>query len=129
MHPTAFVDQFTAATRDAHTLIRTVADVDSARLTGEDPWITQQAAALITRLVTGRITPCPHIGTAPAMAQTAVWAADRLYCMACRIPDDPQGDVCDHCHQPSPDGLHTGIVTVGPVLLHYGRCGTCTPHP
>lgn len=127
MHPTAFADQFHAATRHAHSVLRTVADIDGNQPTPEDPWITQQATALIKRLTTGRVRPCPHIGTTPGVAHTAAWTPDRLHCLDCPLPADPAGEACDHCGNHDPDGLYTGIAAVGPVLMHYGRCGTCTP--
>lgn len=133
MHPTAYLDQFTAATRDAHATLHAAAAAGMGTIEPQphDPWIAAQAERLAQRLLTGRVHPCPHIGTTPALAQAAVWAPGRLVCPACArqlTPSPVEELTCDQCRHVT-GVLYAGLVTVGPVLLAYGRCHTCTHRP
>ena len=128
MHPTAYADQFTAATQHAMRVLTDAITQGIGEQRHHDPWVHAQADALIRTLTAGITYPCSHIGPVPQLAQAAVWAPGRLACPACAplwlTPDAVEETTCDQCRRPSRQ-LYAGMVNVGPVLLAYGRCHRC----
>ncbi|MFC0039589.1 hypothetical protein [Actinomadura rayongensis] len=125
----AYDDQFQAAVSDVRRyMTRHAQQTGSAVGQSDAAWLKAKFDEFALNLLSGKGSPCPHIGRSPMAAHTAAWATHQLVCPACtdliKPPEDPDAR-CDRCGNTAPQ-LHPGCAAHGPVLMAYRLCGSCT---
>ncbi|HET9658570.1 MAG TPA: hypothetical protein VFP72_24675 [Kineosporiaceae bacterium] len=127
---TAMLDQADAATRHARTVVERLADLTATphRGTRPSPWLAAQLLDLDRRMADRTITLCPHIGDAPQIVHAVAWRPGTLACTRCATamltPTDTEDQTCDRCRHLA-DPIHSGLVTIGPLLFGFGLCDPC----
>jgi hypothetical protein len=129
---TAYNDQMRAARTEALKHLANLASVEHAELSivGLPPgsWLRDQAAGVISNCAAGMTSHCPHITSSPRVAFAAAWKPGHYTCPAC-LPQlrAPRGTdhTCDECGH-NGDDVTAQLIPVGPILLMYGHCHTCT---
>lgn len=122
------------AVADQQHTLRRVAALTPGRTVTSAPgsWFATVAVDLLRGMATGRVRLCPHLGPQRGFGP-----------MFCQLQDNPEV-MCKDClasqpHRLSPveeftcdrckvyaRGLITGALPVGPLLLMFGVCGTCS---
>jgi hypothetical protein len=102
-------------------------------------------AAIVERFTaqvpTGDVQPCAHLSRSASQDGPRAWlpwVPERLLCPACfaaamqRVAGTPEGDACDHCHQPPPadpaDGkplMYSMAIPADGATVYLGLCGPC----
>jgi len=133
MNPTAYTDQFDAASRHARRQLDEMARRATEASLAMVPlplgsWLRDQIAGVIACLQAGTADCCEHIGASPQVMFAAAWRPGRIVCLGCvqtlRTPSQVEDFTCDQCQQRH-DTIHTRMTAVGPVLFAYGRCTRC----
>jgi hypothetical protein len=127
---TARTDQYRAAVTDAASRAHHAATAhDVTPVTSCDPWLMAQISQLLGDIQDGNVLTCLHLAdAAPRVLHSVLWAPGMVVCSACTwllTPDDVEDTTCDRCRQPT-DPIRPHLATVGPILLGFGLCRTCT---
>ena len=127
---TALLDQAEAASRHARSIVEQLAELTATphRGTRPSPWLAAQLRALGHQMTNQAMTLCPHITDAPQIVHAVAWRPGVLACTRCATamltPTPTEDQTCDRCRQ-TRDLIHTGLVTVGPLLFGFGLCASC----
>ena len=143
--PTALVDQVDAASDDAHQFMHAVArhvgDESAQYAAAQDvpEWVRLTLLDAFTTWASGRGSTCRHQPTPdrPEPVLAAAWRPGLVACMRCaHLTGLPSGSAkdrtCDRCGRVCAglehgDGIHPGMVQLGPLIYQYGTCRDCRP--
>ncbi|MFY1703930.1 hypothetical protein ACN28G_19710 [Micromonospora sp. WMMA1923] len=145
--PAGLVDQADAAADDALQLMAAAArhagaDHIRAAAPADIPdWVRLPLLDTVTAWAAGQAATCRHQPTPgrPQPVLAAAWRPRLVVCAACThltalAPGSDPDRTCDRCGRicagvEHGDGIHPGIVQLGPLVYQYGTCGDCQPHP
>lgn len=123
------------ASADQQQTVRRAALHYGGRPVAGHSWYQTIAEDIGRRLLTfDKVRLCPHLGPGRGfgpMYCTYTKAPMKLQCRECLAYDPPKlspvdENTCDRCDVYSRRGLLVGMYPVGPLLIGFGLCDTCT---
>jgi hypothetical protein len=104
------------------------------RVDSRNPWFRELGMRVLGQLISGEARLCRHIGPGRGfgpMYTTMAGKPLRVYCRACFTHARPRLDPiddnsCDRCSVYAKGGVFGSMLPVGPLMILFGVCGTCS---